>query len=84
MPPLPGARQLALLPPSRSPFVDDTERIFGSAPRRLAYDRGGHSAPNVRSTHMMMTAGQSSIFGYNLNRLVSLAASKDGVAPTGA
>jgi hypothetical protein len=120
--------------------VDDTERIFGDALRRLAYDRGGHSAanvrllrkrgiepglapagsapwpidgaakrrakrervkvegsigavksrrynfnkPNVRSTHMMMTAGQSSIFGYNLNRLVTLTAAKDRVALTGA
>ena len=47
--------------------------------RRYNFNR-----PNVRSTHMMMTAGQGSVLGYNLNRLVSLAAARDEIELVGA
>lgn len=40
--------------------------------------------PNVRSTHMLMTCGQRSVFGYNLNRLVNLVAIRDEFQLVGA
>ena len=46
---------------------------------RYTFDR-----PNVRSTHMLMTCGQRSILGFNLNRLVSLVAEREGAMLAGA
>jgi len=40
---------------------------------RYTFDR-----PNVRSTQMLMTCGQRSVLGYNLNRLVALTAATEG------
>jgi hypothetical protein len=40
--------------------------------------------PQVRSTHMLMTCGQRSILGYNLNRLLQLVAQRNEIALTGA
>ena len=69
--------------PARKRIKRERVKVEGSI-GALKSGRYTFNRPLVRSTHMLMTCGQRSIFGYNLNRLLNLVAARDEVTLVGA
>jgi hypothetical protein len=87
-----NVKEVGLAPLGRAPWaVDKATRKRLSRERvkvegsigALKSGRYTFNRPNVRSTHMLMTCGQRSVLGYNLNRLVNLTAARNGFQPVG-
>lgn len=88
-----GVKHVGLAPAGQAPWPVDGNirkkikrervKVEGSL-GAVKSGRYTFNRPNVRSTHMLMTCGQRSVFGYNLNRLVSLVAIRDEFQLVGA
>ena len=78
-----GAAPWAVDKATRKRLSRERVKVEGSI-GALKSGRYTFNRPNVRSTHMLMTCGQRSVLGYNLNRLVSLVAARNGFQLVGA
>lgn len=88
-----GVREIGLAPTGGAPWPVNPKTRRRIARQRVTVEgsigalksgRYTFDRPNVRTTRMLMTCGQRSVLGYNLNRLVSLSADGEGTVLAGA